>query len=644
MMRRRYRGKLNILEADEVFVDAASILDPTDRLERKIERPLGRIASFILLVLILGGMLYLTSRAVTLQVSQGADLFSRSQENRFSVRPIFSPRGIITDRFGTPLVENIPSFGIAFDRPTFHNENGDMALMQRRLLELVNKSDPLWSEISDNLVGLDDPASPPRTILARDVPADLVVEISSHLSALPGVQIFESWQRMYGDPYAFSHLLGFVGKVSPDDIQKHPEFASEETTGKGGIEAFYDAYLRGSMGRKIVEVDSHGAATRYKLAVEPTPGDTLSLTIDGALQKEIYDTVKGYTVGARGASVVAVDPRSGAVRALVSFPGFDADRFGTALSSKEFNVMLRDPLTPLFNRAVSGEFPSGSIIKPLLASAALQEKIIDPEKKIYDEGFIAIPNPYRPGEQSVFVDWKKQGWVNMYDAIAMSANVYFYMIGGGWQNQQGLGIARIRQYESAFGLGALSGIDVPGERPGLIPGPEWKKTASPQDPLWRIGDTYNASIGQGGTKVTPLQMAMAVSTIANGGTLWRPYVTAAVRDKDGATVEEQKPTAVRRHVISADNLAMVVRGMRQTVTAGTARLLQDIPVSVAAKTGTAQSAPGKLPHAWVTVFAPAENPEIVLVVMVEHAGEGSTVAVPITNDILKWYFQNRMNK
>ena len=642
-MMRRARGKVNILEADEVFVDAASVLDPADHLERKIERPLGRIASFILRVLIFGGMLYLASRAAALQVHRGASLFSQSQENRFSVRPVFSPRGIIRDRFGEALVENIPSFGIAFDRSAFRNENGDMALMRQEILGLVKTSEPLWSEISANLSALDGPASHQRTILARDIPADLVMIISSRLPALPGIQIFESWQRLYRDPYAFSHLLGFVGKVSPDDIRKNPKFASEETAGKSGIEAFYDLYLRGSSGRKIVEVDSRGIETRYKLTVESTPGNTLSLTIDGGLQEKAYAALAAYTSGTRGASIVAVDPRSGAVRALVSFPGFDADRFGTALSNKEFNVTLRDPLTPLFNRAVSGEFPSGSTIKPFLAAAALEEGIIDPEKKIYDEGFIAIPNPYRPGEQSVFADWKKHGWVNMYDAIAMSANVYFYMIGGGWHGQEGLGISRIRQYESVFGLGAISGIDIPGERPGLIPGPEWKKAASPQDPLWRIGDTYNASIGQGGTKVTPLQMAMAISAIANGGTLWRPYVTSAIRGRDGALVAEQKPTAVREHIISADNLNVVIRGMRQTVVAGTARLLQDVPVSVAAKTGTAQSAPGQLPHAWVTLFAPAENPEIALVVMVEHAGEGSTVAVPITNEILKWYFSGRTN-
>lgn len=638
MTRRRH-----ILEADEVFVDAASILDPADRLERKMERPLARISSFFLLLLVLGGMLYLAGRAAALQVRDGSALFSQSQKNRFSVRPIFSPRGIITDRDGEPLVENIPSFGLAFDKTLFEKEEGDPDLLGRNLAALAPESGPLRDEIGANLGLVRGSAGQARAILARDIPVDFMVAVSSRLHELPGVQIFESWRRAYKNPYAFSHILGFVGKVSADDIRRNPDFALEETMGKSGLEAFYDSYLRGSAGRKIVEVDSQGIATRYKLTREPSAGGMMSLTIDGRLQEAAYTIVQEYVKSARGASVVAIDPRSGAVRALVSFPGFDSNRFGTSLSAKEFNAVLQSRLASLFNRAVAGEFPSGSTIKPLLAAAALEEGIIDPEKKIYDEGFIAIPNPYRPGEQSIFLDWRKHGWVNMYDAIAVSANVYFYMIGGGWRDQEGLGIRRLREYESAFGLGALSEIDFPGERPGLIPGPEWKKSASPGDPIWRIGDTYNASIGQGGTKVTPLQMGMVVSAIANGGTLWRPYLVEQIRGADGAVAYERGPHAARREVIRKENLAIVRQGMRQTVTAGTAKLLRDVPVTVAAKTGTAQSSPGKLPHAWVTAFAPAENPEIVLVVMVEHAGEGSTVAVPITRDILNGYFSRPHN-
>jgi penicillin-binding protein 2 len=231
--------------------------------------------------------------------------------------------------------------------------------------------------------------------------------------------------------------------------------------------------------------------------------------------------------------------------------------------------------------------------------------------------------------------------VDFYDAIAYSANVYFYTVGGGYRDQPGLGIGRIRRYAASFGLGSRLGIDLPGEKPGLVPDPEWKKIAEPNDPDWRIGDTYNVSIGQGGMSVTPLQMVSLTAAIANGGTLWRPYLVEKVRDPDGKTLERHTAEEIRTGLAKKETLQRVVAGMKKTVTVGTARLLAQVPVPVAAKTGTAQNVPGKPPHAWVTAFAPADDPEIAVVVMVEHAGEGATVAVPITNEILKWYFSHR---
>ena len=239
------------------------------------------------------------------------------------------------------------------------------------------------------------------------------------------------------------------------------------------------------------------------------------------------------------------------------------------------------------------------------------------------------------------MDWRKHGWVNFYDAIAVSANVYFYMIGGGYQGQKGLGIERIKKYAAAFGLGSVLGIDLPGEKSGFIPDPSTKNRVDPQDPTWRLGDTYNVSIGQGGVGVTPLQIASVTATIANGGILYQPRVVAAVLDKYKQVVKKTAPRIIRRNIVSQESLNEVKKGMRQTVLSGTARLLSDVPVAVGAKTGTAQIGKNQLPHAWVTAFAPMENPEIAIAVMVEHAGEGATVAVPITNEILKWYFSNK---
>lgn len=621
---------------------ALTATDPARALETRMERPLENRSLFWFLAVVICVIGYLAARSFSLQVISGGNLFAQSQENRFASRTLFAPRGIIRDRRGVALVENVPSLGLIFDRERFIAEKGDMPRLIADLSLLLGKPKEFFEELGFMHDGGMD-AIPHTAFIARGLTREEIVAVAPHLINLPGIEVFEGFHRRYRDPEAFSHLLGFVGRVSAEDLEAAPELAGEETIGKNGIELFYDASLRGSAGKKIVEVDSRGAETRFRLTEPPRQGATLSLTISGGLQEKAYDLIRGYTEMQKGASVVVIDPASGAVRALVSSPGFDANRFGNGMPQKEFSAILTNPLKPLFNRAVSGEFPSGSTIKPVIAGAALQERLVDPDKKIYDPGYLDIPHPYRPGEYSRFVGWKPggHGWVNFYDALAYSVNVYFYMIGGGHKEQKGLGIERIKRYAESFGLGSLLGIDLPGEKPGSLPDPEAKKKTEPDNPDWRIGDTYNVSIGQGGLRATPLQMASLAAALANGGTLWTPYILDTVRDADGKIVEQRTPRPIREHILRPDAFGAVAQGMRGTVAYGTARLLQQVPVPVAAKTGTAQSAPGKKPHGWVIAYAPAEEPEVAIAVMVEHAGEGATVAVPITTELLKWYFSHR---
>jgi len=638
---RRVRGSGRDVDPEEIFIDAAlASRDPSKELEGKMERPLGRTPPFLFLILTLGVVGYLAAEAFSLQMVSGRNFFVAAQENRFASRTVYAPRGIIRDRRGEELVKNIPSLGLVFDRERFLAGGGDVKKLVRELSGLLARPPGFFIALGFPEDGNTEKL-PPRIFISRDLDREETVAIASRLYSLPGIEIFESFRRVYRDPYPLSHLTGFVGRVSPEDIRVKPELSGEERTGKSGLELFYDGTLVGTSGKKIVEVDSRGVETRYRLTSEARQGGDLDLTIDGALQRTVYDLLQSYTGGRKGASVILLDPRSGAVRALVSFPGYDSNSFGQALDPKEFAAVLNDRLTPLFNRAVAGEFPSGSTIKPMIAAAVLEEGIIDPNKKIYDPGYLEIPNPYRPGDVTRFLDWRAHGWVDFYDAIAYSANVYFYTVGGGYRDQPGLGIGRIRRYAASFGLGSRLGIDLPGEKPGLVPDPEWKKIAEPNDPDWRIGDTYNVSIGQGGMSATPLQMVSLTAAIANGGTLWRPYLVEKVRDPDGKTLERHTAEEIRTGLAKKETLQRVVAGMKKTVTVGTARLLAQVPVPVAAKTGTAQNVPGKPPHAWVTAFAPADDPEIAVVVMVEHAGEGATVAVPITNEILKWYFSHR---
>ena len=684
-MKKHYSpSKGSLLDPDEILADSISALNAGGTIwEGKIEKPIGRLSSLLFLMLIMLGMGYLVFRARTLQVARGDEFYAQSQENRFFTRSLFPPRGIFYDKDHKPLVENIPSFSILFEKDLFLNaiatpkeskapcisdllqaykENAQSSQQYSPAASPADCSPPekidppqklkdtmallgrIMKKDDSFFIDLGFPkdysprAVPGQLVISRDIPFDMVAEISARRDALPGIEVIESYRRNYAYPRALSGLLGFTGKISESDMKENPRYQFEESIGKSGLEQFYDAQLRGAAGKKIVEVDSRGKETRFRLTETPANGSPLLLTIDGKLQQVAYDLLQNYTNGAKGGSAVVMDVNTGAIRALVSFPGFDSNKMSSGISGKEFGQLLNDRLSPLFNRSIAGEFPSGSIIKPLFAAAALQEGIIDPHKKVYTQGFIEIPNPYHPGESAIFKDWKNHGWVDFYDAIANSVDVYFYMIGGGYHDQKGLGINRLKKYATAFGLGSRTGIDLPGEKGGSFPDPATKALSEPRDPIWRVGDTYNVSIGQGGVKITPLQITALIAAIANGGTLYKPHVLDAVLNNEGNVVRQMDPEVVRSGMIDPAYLREARIGMRQTVTAGTARSLNDVPVAVAAKTGTAQAGTEKFPHAWFVAFAPYEKPEIAVTVMVEHGGEGSSIAAPITKEILKWYF------
>jgi len=637
-MRRRHAvvNPRSLIDPDEILADSVSVFGGAEFLEGRIEKPIGRGSSFLFLVIAGLGMGYLVFRAFSLQIIRGEEFAAKAEENRFLTRPILPPRGIIYDNDRQPLVENVPTLAMVWERDVFLKAGGGLDALLERLASLLGEEREALFELGFPRDG--EVLNAPRTILvAKDVPLARVVEIASREREFPGIQIVEHHRRAYRDPFAFSHLVGFVGKATEEDLAQGRVAHQEEMTGRTGVEAFYETIVRGKGGRKIVEVDSRGRETQFSFLESPQVGGSIQLSVGGLLQRRIYEVLDARVERKTGASVIAIDPRNGKVRALVSYPGFDINRFGYALTRREFDAILRDPLKPLFNRAIAGMFPSGSVIKPFIAAAALEERLIDPAKKIYDSGVLVIPHPYRPGEVSMFRDWRPHGWVDLYDALAVSANVYFYIIGGGFGDQRGLGVERISHYARLFGLGSRTGIDLLGEEEGSFPDATTKAVVDKKDPVWRVGDTYNISIGQGGVQVTPLQIAAATAAIANGGTLYRPQVLEGILDKEGNLFPMSDSPLVRRNFISQEALSHVVKGMRQAVTLGTARMLVDLPAPVAAKTGTAQAGSG-LPHAWVTAFGPFENPEIVIVVMVEHAGEGSTVAVPIMKEILEWYF------
>jgi penicillin-binding protein 2 len=318
-----------------------------------------------------------------------------------------------------------------------------------------------------------------------------------------------------------------------------------------------------------------------------------------------------------------MDPRNGKILALVSFPTYDNNGFIKG-DSEYITKLFQDKNDPLINRVISGGYPSGSTIKPMLAAAVLQEKIIDPNKNLTCPGYINLYD--KSGNiYWTYKDWSTHGTVNMIKAIAESCDVYFYTVGGGYGNQQGLGITNIKKYLELFGWGQKTGIDLPEEKAGFVPDDIWKKQTKGEE--WYIGDTYNTSIGQGDITVSPLQLTSAIAAIANGGKLFQPQL-----------LQDSQPKIIRENFIEQKNLDIVRRGMREAIVSGTAKSLNNLPIEVAGKTGTAETYKGKTPHAWFTAFAPYINPEIVISVLIENGSEMGGVTVAVTREALNWYF------
>ncbi len=331
---------------------------------------------------------------------------------------------------------------------------------------------------------------------------------------------------------------------------------------------------------------------------------------------------------------------------MVSLASFDNNIFNAGLVNKTYQELINNKNRPFFNRAISGFYPAGSTIKPFIASAALVEKTIDPNYKVDDTlGYISVPNEYNPEITYIYRDWRPHGFVDMRRALAVSANVYFYTIGGGYKNIKGLGINKIEKYLKLFGFGAPLGIDLPGETGGLVPNPDWKMKTRQES--WFTGDTYNVSIGQGDVKITPLQLATAMAAIANDGTLWRPKLVSKITGSNNNIIKEIKPEAIKTDLIGQENLKIVREGLRQAVTEadGSAYFLKDMPIKVAGKTGTAQvySDFSKI-NALFAGFAPYDDPQIALAIVVEGSGRGITSALPAAKEVFEWYYNKNYDK
>jgi len=637
-----------LIDPEDIFSDSVNLPgfrreDQEGAIESSLERwPFFLIGLFLFLGL--GGLL---TQLVRLEVVRGDEFRKRAAINQFRITYASGARGVIYDENGKKIATNIPVFSATL-RKSFIKDPEQFNSVLARLGGLlgVTPADLLWNlgvdPASNPFMGL-----PDEVLLYSNLPLEAVIEIKSHREDFPGIAVDQKYSRDYPYGEALSHILGFTGRAQAKDAAKG--YSLGDTIGKDGIEAEYEGELRGEQEKNIIEVDAFGrTVAESRLLKGGNEGGSLELNIDAELQSYAYEVLKNSVAvhNKKGGAVVVSDPRDGSIKVLVSFPSYDNNMFRGGVSKKEMERVRNDKRFPFLNRAIAGGYPSGSSIKPVMAAAALQERIIDPLKQIFDPGYIEVQNPYNPDQKSIFKDWKALGYVDMREALAWSANVYFFIIGGGYQGQEGLGIARIKKYAGFFGFGSELGIDLPGEIPGLMPDPEWKKKNLPKDPFWRVGDTYNTSIGQGYVQVTPLQINFATAAIANGGKLLRPRIAKAVLDSDKKVVREFPAVVVRENFVDPQYLEIVREGMRRVVTTGSAQALNGVVVSAAGKTGTAQTETGVYEqtqnHAWFTGFAPYENPEIAITVFVEKGGGGATVSVPIAEKILNWYFLRKL--
>lgn len=572
-----------------------------------------------LLVIVVGITL---ARSFYLQIMRGERFQLQAEENRVVIIPRAAPRGIIYDQYERPLLTNVASTDVYLDPRDLPTEDHEAHLFDQLPGLISIEPDVLRERVTAAR------QSQQPVLLYRALKHDEVITLESQIQELPGVRLSLATVRSYSFGAALAHVLGYTGQADEAEMKERKDLLPGDVSGRAGVEKYYDAELRGRAGAAFQEVDAAQRPQKEISEYAAVPGIDLHLTIDVQLQQHVFSLLEARAAEVQAGeppvagSVVALEPKTGAVRALVSYPSFDPNVFSQPGLRAGAAAILDDPRQPLFNRAAGGTYAPGSTIKPLLAAAGLAEGIITRETTWLSSGGIRIGSWFFP-------DWKGggHGLTNVTKALAESVNTFFYLVAGGDETRPGLGIDRVARYLQAFSLGTRTGIDIPGEAPGLVPTPAWKEQAKGE--RWYIGDTYHLAIGQGDVLVTPLQVAVATATIANGGRVVTPHVAA-----------KERP-ASRALRISDRHLAVVRDGMRAAVLEGSARRLAALPLSLAGKTGTAQVGGTELTNAWFTSFGPYDDPSLVVTVLLEGAGEGDDEAVPLAEDIWRWWESQR---
>jgi penicillin-binding protein 2 len=581
----------------------------------------------LLAVYIVAFALVLLVRLWYLQAVKGEYYYEQAESNRIRPVKLRPPRGIIYDRNGRPMVENV----LTFDISLVPEDSPDLDATIDKLSSMLKLSPASIHAALDDAASVRTKYEPVK--IREEAPWEEVAMIEAHQEDLPGTIIEPEHRRHYPYDGLASHQLGYIGKVSQAQ-RKQEQQDIGLLTGQGGLEKIYDKYLRGFAGRRMIQVNAAGRKVKDLGIEEPKPGTDVYLTIDLDVQKAAEEGL-----GDRAGAVVAMDPNTGEILALASHPNFDPNLFPRGILPKDWVRLMNDPSHPLYNRAIQSVYPPGSTFKIIVSLAGLESGVIKLDDKITCRGFLTS------GRHS-FRCWKKGGHgpISFHQALVESCDVYFYTMG------ERIGWDRVAEYAKKLGYGNLTGIPLPDEKPGLIPTTEWKKKKTGE--AWYAGDTYINSIGQGFVLVSPIQACQLMCAVANGGYFYRPMLLKQARNRETGAIKTFSPERMRRITLDASALEEVRRALAGVVNEpdGTAHGARTPLAVVAGKTGTAQVIAQKVPgrklsestqdHGWFISYAPADDPRIAVAVLVEHGGHGGSAAAPVAKKVIEEYMKN----
>ena len=583
-----------------------------------------------MLTVALAVFLVLGGRLAWLQLYKGLYYGKQADGNRMRSAVIMAPRGRIMDIHGKVLADSSPGYVLSLQAGhAFSDREVDLLA---RLLGMNREEVHKKAERAANTYE--------QVVVKGELTQQEITLLEEHLKELPGLSLDLQPMRHYLYKESAAHVLGYVGEVSEEQLKqgRYKGLPPGSIVGKEGLELIYDDVLRGETGRRTEEVDVRGKVIRKLAGQAPVSGKDLVLTIDFALQQLLEQAMdkqlqalrsSGIAPNAYAAAAVAMDPNTGAVRALVSRPGYDPNWFVGGISTAHWKLINENVFHPLTNKVINGEYPAGSTFKVVTGSAALDQHKVTPEELIFDSGRHWLADMGNAGGEAL-------GWINFQTAFAMSDNVYFYEMG------RRAGIENLNAYAAQYGFGKPTGIELAGESAGLIAGPAAKKKVFDEE--WTLGDTFNAAIGQGLTLVTPMQICQMLAAVAADGVVHPPYLVEKVVNPDGSVYKVPERPAERKLSIEPETIRLIQKGLKGvTQPGGTGAWFSGLPLPVAGKTGTAENPHGQ-DHGWFIAYAPAERPDLAIACVVEQGSYGATAAGPIVYEVLETYLTSKMDK